>query len=339
VSRLVFIIGILLLGTAGAVTLFTGSRRARFVAPPLVAVAIALWVWTAPGKSAAPGVGVVAVEQSRHGEIRVVDIADTRHMVIDGGTHTIVDRVTGESYFAYVNVLDLARGFFPQPGEMLLLGLGGGSVAKHYAAAGWKVDAVEIDPVVTKFAHSHFGLSTEAASVVEMDARQFLITYATSYDLIVMDAFGSSAIPFHLVTSEAFALIRSRLRPGGVLAMNTESVGWDDVLIRSLWATAKTQFAHVVALPIAEPPNQLGNVVILAGDRPLELPVEPPVPTDRFSPEYDRTHAWDNRFQPDRGGAPVLTDDLNPVDIWAERINLAARKQLREYFGERAEVW
>lgn len=334
VNSLVFIIGVVLLATAGSVAVVSGGRKAMLSTPLLLLAAAALIAWATPGKSADSETGLVALRQSPYGEIRVVDFHDARHLLIDGGTHTIVDLATGQSRFPYVNVLDLAREFFSQPGSMLLVGLGGGSVARNFAAAGWMVDAVEIDPVIAAMARAHFGLTEQEATVHEMDARQFLLTHNQTYDLIIMDAFGSSAIPFHLVTTEAFALLHSRLCPGGILALNTESVGWQDVLIRSLYATVKTQFQYALALPIAEPPDQLGNVVMLAADRPLELAQEPPVPRDRFSTEYDRAHAWDNRFQSEVLGAPVLTDNLNPVDIWAERINLAARKKLREYFGD-----
>jgi hypothetical protein len=35
----------------------------------------------------------------------------------------------------------------------------------------------------------------------------------------------------------------------------------------------------------------------------------------------------------------VLTDDLNPVDLWAERINLAARRDLHRFFGHETTSW
>ena len=37
--------------------------------------------------------------------------------------------------------------------------------------------------------------------------------------------------------------------------------------------------------------------------------------------------------EPATEGAPVLTDDLNPVDIWSERINRVARQGLHDYFA------
>ena len=59
---------------------------------------------------------------------------------------------------------------------------------------------------------------------------------------------------------------------------------------------------------------------------------------NRFSDVYAKNHAWDNRFEPDTREASVLTDDLNPIDIWSERINLEARKNLHAYF-ERGLSW
>jgi spermidine synthase len=41
-----------------------------------------------------------------------------------------------------------------------------------------------------------------------------------SFDLIVIDAFSSDAIPTHLLTREAIELYLSRLAPGGVLALH-----------------------------------------------------------------------------------------------------------------------
>ncbi len=339
VYRLVFIIGLILISTA-LIGLFCHKKsKAVYTAPLVLFLAGLLGYQIAPAQTADPEHGLIAIEQSAYAEIRVADIDDIRYMIIDGGTHTIADPITRESYFPYVHVLDITNNLFSQPGEMLLVGLGGGSVVKNFAENGWKVDAVEIDPVVTKLAYEHFGLREDEADVFEMDGRQYLITNDKDYDLIVMDAFGSSSIPFHLVTVEAFALIRSRLSVNGVLAMNIEAVGWDDIVVTSLAATAKKQFEHVIVLPIAEPPDQLGNVVMFASDRELKLIEELPEVTGRFSDNYNRNHAWDNQFVVDVKGVAVFTDDLNPIDLMAERINLVAREQLHEFYKENGLNW
>ena len=336
VNQLTLAVGMTLVVTALAGFASGRGLKTGTAALLLLPLAGAAALRVAPLPVTRPAGDLLAIEQSAYAEIRVVDRENVRFLLIDGGVHAAVDMETGASALPYVDVLDLTRGFYADPGRLLLVGLGGGSVAVHFARAGWMVDAVEIDPAVTRVAREHFGLPPDAARVFHMDGRRFLMTGEDAYDLIVMDAFGSSSIPFHLVTREAFALIRSRLAPSGIVAMNVEAVGWHDVLVHALAATMGEQFAHVVVLPMAEPPNQLGNLVLLASDRELELEEEPPVPTYRFSSDYHRAHAWDNRFQVDAAGAPILTDDHNPIDIWAERINLVARKQLHAYFASRA---
>ena len=77
-------------------------------------------------------------------------------MLIDGAVHTEVDAETMESHSAYVDVISLADGFYYAPGTMLLVGLGGGSIAKEFALKGWIVDAVEIDPAVTRIGEKPF---------------------------------------------------------------------------------------------------------------------------------------------------------------------------------------
>ena len=91
--------------------------------------------------------------------------------------------------------------------------------------------------------------------------------------------------------------------------------------------------------------DQLGNLVLAASDRELDVPdgvLGDPVAS--LTDEYDhwrvltRLHAWDNRFTPGRpaGTGPppvVITDDRNPADLWCQRINLVARRQLAEVLG------
>jgi spermidine synthase len=341
VGRLTFLIGVLLVVTA-TVGLATRTRGVTSTAVLLAAlVAGSAAARYAPGLSSDVGRGLLAVAESPYAEVRVIETNGLRFMVIDGGTHTIVNPETWTSRFPYVHVLNVAQRFFDEPGTMLLVGLGGGSVAKNFARDGWRVDAVEIDPVVEEMAREWFALEESEAHVFTMDGRRFLLTHEGTYDVIVMDAFGSSSIPFHLVTRESFALIRSRLAPGGVLAMNIEALGWHDVLVKSLAATLESVFADVTVLPIAEPPDQIGNLVLLASDRPIELDAdhEPPVPASRMRQEYHEFHAWENRFDADTAGVPVLTDDFNPVALWAERINRVARAHLHDYFGSHGLSW
>jgi spermidine synthase len=340
VYRLTIAVGVILLATALPGFFGKGRRAAKLVVPLAILAAGAALGATHPENTPDPGRGLVFKGHSPYGEIRVVDDGNLRYLLIDGAIHTAVDTASNwETAVPYVNVVDIARSVCRRPGRLLLIGLGGGSVAKHYHAAGWKVDAVEIDPLVARLAGRFFGLDSAEARVFQMDGRRFLASTARAYDVIVLDAYGSSSIPFHLVTREVFALAASRLASDGVLAVNVQSIGWKSDIVRSLAATLKTQFPNVRALPIAEPPDQLGNVVLFASRGPLELPEELPVPVDRFTPAYEQTHAWDNRFEPDTRGVPILTDDKNPIDLWAEAINVRERNELHEMFAKQGVSW
>lgn len=339
VQLLTLMIGLVLIGTSAYGWSVRHRMKSMAVVLVIVIIGLFLILRAVPLEAANPENGVLAVEQSTYSEIRVVDHDDVRYLMIDGSSHSAADTATWRSQIPYVNVIDLAKGYFHQPGSLLVVGLGGGSIAKSFAQDGWRVDGVEIDPVVTRMAREYFGLREEEARVHTMDGRQFLKEYQGTYDMIVMDAYGSGFIPFHLITEETFRLVHSHLAAQGVVAVNLQCVGWHDEIVAAVAATLKSQFKQVVALPIAEPPDQLGNLVLLASDRSLELEHEPPIPTSRISAEYDRAHAWDNRFEPDTRGARVLTDDLNPIDIWSGRINSAERKMLHETIDRRGIAW
>ena len=173
----------------------------------------------------------------------------------------------------------------------------------------------------------------------QIDGRRFLVETDNLYDLIIFDAFGSGTVPFHLVTKESVELASKRLRPGGVVAMNFLTVGWKSRIVTSMAATLRTSFNKVIALPIAEPPNTLGNLVLLASDSLLSLSYDIAEPGGRFTAEYDMTHSWNNRFSPDSSGAVIFTDDKNPIDLWSEQVNLADRRNLNKYFREAGFNW
>ncbi len=320
---------------AASIIAFRGGRSGgRTVAMSLLVPVGLGWLGAvAPVERVGRPDALIWMEQSPYADLRVLDWEDARYLLIDGGTHTIVDRQSGHTVFPYAVVLDIPRHMFTRPGDMLLIGLGGGSVAQDYYRKGWRVESVEIDAAVVRIAEQFFSVSLDSAHVHVMDGREFLLTTDHTYDLIVMDAFGSSSIPFHLVTREMFALVKAHLKPGGVVAVNTETREWNDILTRSLAATVGTQFRNVTVLPTSEPPNTLGNVVLLASDRDIEIDEDVlGNPYDYVRYPYlhwtvvERNHAWANRFVADTRGVPVLTDDVNPVSVWSEGINWESRK-------------
>ena len=345
VLRLTLGIGFVLCAAAWLAA-FGSRRRAVAVAGLAVLAIAATWAMRAGARVPAAtteGETVLLRTQSPYAEICVLERDELTYFLIDGGVHSVVDTESGSPRHPYVIVTKLGMDLFEEPGTMLLVGLGGGSAAREFTWGGWEVEAVEIDSVVTRVAAEHFGFRPIHATVHHGDGRRFLRETERSYDLILLDAFGSSSIPFHLVTDEAFALVKSRLRNDGLLLMNVEAIGWRHPLVVSLGSTLARHFEEVMALPIAEPPDRLGNVILAAADRPLESPdAVLGSPADFVDDPWQhwealvRAHAWDNRFRPVEDGAQILTDDLNPCDLWSEEINRVARRALHESFGRSA---
>ncbi len=112
------------------------------------------------------------------------------------------------------------------------VGLGSGSLAS-YAQPGQSWIYYEIDPVVLKLAGDprYFTFLHDSAApprVVLGDARLSLVAEPDAgFDLLLLDAFSSDAIPVHLVTREALALYLRKLAPGGRLAFHISNLHLD----------------------------------------------------------------------------------------------------------------
>jgi hypothetical protein len=118
------------------------------------------------------------------------------------------------------------------PKQVAVVGLGAGSLAT-YARPGQAWTYYEIDPAVERIARNEafFTFLHDAAApvgVVPGDARLSLVREPDEkFDVMLLDAFSSDAIPVHLVTREALALYRRKLAPGGLLAFHISNLHLD----------------------------------------------------------------------------------------------------------------
>jgi SAM-dependent methyltransferase len=104
-----------------------------------------------------------------------------------------------------------------------VVGLGVGTIAA-YGRAGDRIRFYEINPAVAPIAQNLFTYLRDSAAkvdIVEGDARTSLANEpAMGYDVLVIDAFSGDAIPLHLLTTEAVAVYKRHLAPGGILAFH-----------------------------------------------------------------------------------------------------------------------
>jgi len=125
-------------------------------------------------------------------------------------------------YVPVKNVFIRALANNPSP-NIAVVGLGAGTIG-CYSTSGQSTTFFEIDPLVERIARTYFTLLTQCLgrhTVVLGDARLTIRDAAAhSFDAIVLDAFSSDAIPVHLLTREAFALYREKLKDDGILMVH-----------------------------------------------------------------------------------------------------------------------
>ncbi len=106
-----------------------------------------------------------------------------------------------------------------------IVGLGAGTIAA-YGRPSDDLTFFEIDPAVVTIARdprlfTYLADSPARIAVKVGDGRLALAAEPpATFDLVVIDAFASDAIPVHLLTREAIALDLARLRRGGLVAFN-----------------------------------------------------------------------------------------------------------------------
>ena len=112
-----------------------------------------------------------------------------------------------------------------------IVGLGVGSLA-CYAAEGQDWHLYEIDQMVDRVARDEtmftfLSTCTPDAPTHLGDARIVLEGQSLGFDVLVIDAYSSDAVPVHLTTLEAMELYVERLNPGGVLIFHISNRYYD----------------------------------------------------------------------------------------------------------------
>ncbi len=107
-----------------------------------------------------------------------------------------------------------------------VVGLGCGVLAV-YGRPSDQFDMIEINPAVIDIANTHFSFLADSPATIRThlgDGRLVLERMdQRKFDLLVLDAFSSDAIPAHLLTREAVRLYQSRLAENGLLAVHVSN--------------------------------------------------------------------------------------------------------------------
>jgi predicted membrane-bound spermidine synthase len=186
----------------------------------------------------------------------------SRWLFVNRISQTMYDSLADESnkeekYFTYVYRISDFTDSIPRGSKVLLLGLGGGSVAKRLTERGLSVDVCELDKRIAEVAKKYFYLSDKVNITVD-DARHYIKTCNKKYDLIIFDTFKGEDPPNHVFTMESLEETKRLMNPGATIFVN--SLGYIDGKIgksmRSIYKTFLASGFKVEVLPTDPDPNQ-----------------------------------------------------------------------------------
>ncbi|MCP5155356.1 MAG: fused MFS/spermidine synthase [Ectothiorhodospiraceae bacterium] len=122
----------------------------------------------------------------------------------------------------YTRAMAASLLFEPRPQTALLLGLGGGSLARFLGATvpGIGLRAAELDPEVVRLARTYFALPPGLDAIAVADARIVLADQPDPADLVLVDLFGVEGLPRFVLEPDLYRLIRMRLSPAGIVVAN-----------------------------------------------------------------------------------------------------------------------
>lgn len=169
-----------------------------------------------------------------------------------------------EMVFDYTSYLHLGVVAHPKPERVLFIGLGGGSAPKKFLndyPSLKQIDVVELDPEVVKVAYDFFHLPDDSKLRVSVEdgrlliskkAREIAVGRTTPYDMVIIDAYSESTIPYHLTTVEFLEATRKVLSPKGVVVSNIIGAlsGTKSRLLYSMTRTFMSVFHQVYLFPV-----------------------------------------------------------------------------------------
>lgn len=255
-----------------------------------------------------------SARESAYGRIAVLDSGPKRYLLVNGTSQSVMEQETGMSESQYIRALEWTLSLRPKAKRAFLVGLGAGLLPKALEARGLTVDAFELDPAIEATARRDFGYAPKGTVTVG-DGRAALDASTGRWELAYLDAFGAESPPSHLFTAESFALMRDRLTPDGVVAVNLVSAidGKDDLPWKAVYKTLQGEFSTVRAFVASDPNSGLANVLLFASNGPLDA--RAPKAPERVRREVElmltrELHPTVHELDM----APALTDDYAPLD-------------------------
>ncbi len=299
---------------------------------PLLICAILIGALTVNGyaKTAQFGTGfkVQHTEESVYGWVRVVDDErfGVRLLLSDSSVLSAMSLSTGQTLLGYQQIIGLLPLFRPKAHDALLIGLGGGHIARDLKSKGLAtVDTIEIDPAVADASLKYFNFKPTGEFIVG-DGRyeiQKLHKLQKQYDFIIHDCFTGGTEPTHMLTIEMLQQLRGLLSEQGILALNYVGFtkGEGTKAVASVYKTLKEVLPNIQVYITDK--AEFTDFIFLASQQPVGL--DHTIADERVQWLLGHEYALS-----DADGI-IISDDFNPM----ESLQIRKSEYYRKVFMER----
>lgn len=217
--------------------------------------------------------------------------------------------------------------------DALILGMGTGTYATQCSRYfdNLNFEGVEIDEKIIALSREYFRLP-ETVHVELYDGRAYLNAVEKTYDIIMVDAYQDITIPFQMSSVEFFELVKSHLKPGGIMVMNMNmKTGGDGGINSYLCDTVASVFGDIYTAPVRRSSNvevfcSNGGSPIETMSANLELENDPQL-KNLIGGVFDSLE----KYVP---GDRIMTDDRAPVELLGMRAIDALIFDEAEYYKE-----
>ncbi|MDH3248585.1 MAG: fused MFS/spermidine synthase [Acidimicrobiia bacterium] len=246
-------------------------------------------------------------------EIADPDNPDASFLVLDTVTHAYVDKVEPTNLrFSSIRMFASAiEAMTDGPVDALHVGGGGFSLPTWLTATrpGSRNVVLELDGALVDFVDARLEPAPVERTIVG-DARVSLTRAGGGFDVVVGDAFGGLAVPWHLTTVEFLGEIFASLTEDGLYVMNLIDHGAFEFL-RAEVATASSVFPETALVTVPERFEIGGNFMLVASKQPIQA--------DRIvaaaaALDLEVVVLTGGALEAFVDGAAPLTDDFAPVD-------------------------
>lgn len=181
-----------------------------------------------------PPMNIKVIHQSEGvlGQIKVVDHfgAKSRTLSVNNSSQTKA-HFTGRSLFPYVYYVSTFLSHKPAGSDVLLAGVGGGSLIYELSLFDFDIEVVELDKRIVEVAKAYFLMPKKEFKTVIDDARHFIRKAKNSYDIIILDMSAGETMPSNVYTVEAFRQMKKILNPEGLIVLHFVSIHSEEGLV------------------------------------------------------------------------------------------------------------